>query len=337
MAERKFNYQEVSNIYQQMLKTIGDAGSADSIAGILENLNKEVENTVNVEEEAIFGDLGSQLKLDWDNSSSNFPNFVSKFSNWATLIAQSGGDYAQFERDIAGFQSANPLGVTSGGRTDNYINTSYYNQYKTDNYESYLNDLSNVGQLYELTGVEYISTDSKSVLRRHQITTGIVLGADILGLLWTGVAGYGLAFATPAAPAPTPSPTPTNPALPAPESTPALPAHVEATGATGATGTASTPLQIGTSQEIPISEMMTNVDNAISQSASNVVQQNYIRGVSDFVTQARDLGATRVIRTTTDPNCLQFYDDAGRWIGNLFRDGNSINFFTPNIPVAAAA
>ena len=76
MAERKFDYNSVGVVYNSM-KNIND-----NIKTLLIETDNEVHNKVDVSEEAIFGDLGNQLLLSWDNISSNFPNFVDNFENY---------------------------------------------------------------------------------------------------------------------------------------------------------------------------------------------------------------------------------------------------------------
>ena len=82
MAERKFDYENVSNVYKNMTSIIGDEADSSSLVGILTSIDRDYKEYVNVEDEAIYGDLGSQLLLDWENTSSNFPNFVENFNNW---------------------------------------------------------------------------------------------------------------------------------------------------------------------------------------------------------------------------------------------------------------
>lgn len=182
MAERKFDYAGVSEVYKTMQSITGDSSNSDSIAGILHEINENVHNSVDVCEEAIYGDLGKQLLLDWDNTSSNFDNFVTNFENWSTIIAQSAGDYSKFETDVKGFKEANPLGVTSGGISTAYTNTSVYHNYKQENYQQYETDLNNLKDLYAITGVEYITTDTATLLKNHKIAAYAMLGGDIASL-----------------------------------------------------------------------------------------------------------------------------------------------------------
>ena len=191
MAERKFDYNNVSTVYQNMKKITGDAGDGESIAGILHKIDEEVHNKVDVSEEAIFGDLGKQMLLDWDNTSANFDNFVTNFSNWSTLIAQSAGNYAQFEQDIAGFRQENPLGVTSGGITDAYTNTGYYSTYD----QAYVDSAASlVGSFVSYNGLGYIDTNMVALEEQRKTNAkwacGIQAVSTILSVV--GLKGSGV-------------------------------------------------------------------------------------------------------------------------------------------------
>ena len=159
MAERKFDYNNVSNVYNQMKSINSD------IKGLLENIDAEVEKNVNVEDEAIFGDLGAQLLLSWENISSDFPEFVDNFDNWAALVAKASGDYSQFERDVAAFKNANPLGVTSAGITQGQVSTSSYNNSYT---AEEIEQLDAYARFYEQTGAEYIDTGMVEYAKKHK-------------------------------------------------------------------------------------------------------------------------------------------------------------------------
>ena len=173
MAERKFDYNNVSNVYNQMKSINSD------IKGLLENIDTEVEKNVNVEDEAIFGDLGAQLLLSWENISSDFPEFMDNFDNWAALVAKASGDYSQFERDIAGFKEANPLGVTSKGITQGQVSTSSYNNSYTP---EQIAQLDSYARFYEQTGAEYIDTGMVAYAKKHKtmnIVTDVINVASI--------------------------------------------------------------------------------------------------------------------------------------------------------------
>lgn len=191
MAERKFDYNNVSTVYQNMKKITGDAGDGESIAGILHKIDEEVHNKVDVSEEAIFGDLGKQMLLDWDNTSANFDNFVTNFSNWSTLIAQSAGNYAQFEKDIAGFKQANPLGVTSGGITDAYTNTGYYSTYD----QAYVDSAASlVGTFVSYNGLGYIDTNMVALEEQRKTNAKWAFGIQAVSTILSvvGLKGSGV-------------------------------------------------------------------------------------------------------------------------------------------------
>ena len=191
MAERKFDYNNVSTVYQNMKKITGDAGDGESIAGILHKIDEEVHNKVDVSEEAIFGDLGKQMLLDWDNTSANFDNFVTNFSNWSTLIAQSAGNYAQFEQDIAGFRQENPLGVTSGGITDAYTNTGYYSTYD----QAYVDSAASlVGTFVSYNGLGYIDTNMVALEEQRKTNAKWAFGIQAVSTILSvvGLKGSGV-------------------------------------------------------------------------------------------------------------------------------------------------
>ncbi|HAB65737.1 MAG TPA: hypothetical protein DCE23_00070 [Firmicutes bacterium] len=188
MAERKFDYENISTIYNEMKKITGSAGDTDSIAGILDKIDKDVHESVGVEEEAIFGDLANQLLLDWENSSSNFGGFVDNFNNWSTLIAQSAGKYSEFENKVKGLKADNPLGMTSKGMISNYIESSTYNSYYNNTIDEYNSSLKAVPPIYALTGAEYVDTGTKA----NQWKTTLWHGAEeVLAVfsVWGGAKG----------------------------------------------------------------------------------------------------------------------------------------------------
>lgn len=171
MAERKFDYNNVGTVYNQM-KNIND-----NIKTLLTDTDNEVHNKVDVCEEAIYGDLGNQLLLSWDNISSNFPNFMDNFENWSALVAKASGDYSQFEADVAAFKNANPLGVTSAGATQGAVATSSYNNSLTAEEIAEL-DVATV--FYEPTGATYIDTGMVAYAKQHK-TMNIV--GDVLNVV----------------------------------------------------------------------------------------------------------------------------------------------------------
>lgn len=190
MAERTFDYAKIAEIYKSMNQITGDAGTPDSIAGILHLADEEMFNKVNVSEQAIYGDLGSQLKLDWDNFSSNFPNFVANFNNWATAVATANNDYSQFEQDVQGFRDTHKFGVAAAeGMTASFVDTGYY----ADAYsEEDLAKLREMAHFYELTGATYIDTGMESFAKRN---TAFNVVTDLLSVAAVAASGVTVANA----------------------------------------------------------------------------------------------------------------------------------------------
>lgn len=182
MAERTFDYSSVSEVYQQMLNI------TEEISDLLDKTNTSYHDVVNVSEEAIYGDLGKQLLLDWDNTASSFPNFVSNFENWTAVIAASGGDYSEFEEAVKGFQDEHSFGSASDtSMTDAYTNTGdYSNSYTSDE----LDDLASLATYYELTGATYIDTGMVSALKSNDIWEGVTLALDVATI---GVSAFKIA------------------------------------------------------------------------------------------------------------------------------------------------
>lgn len=166
MAERVFDYQNISQVYNNMQKITGNEGDPESIAGVLTKADKDYHDVVSVCDEALYGDLANQLMLDWENTASSFPNFVNNFNNWATLVAQSAGQYQQFEQDVQGFRSSNPLGSASNGLKSNYIDTSIYANALTGDQ---LDDLASYAQFHQLTGATYVDTGMVSYAKKKKV------------------------------------------------------------------------------------------------------------------------------------------------------------------------
>lgn len=174
MAERKFDYNSVGTVYNQM-KSIND-----NIKTLLMETDTEVRNRVDVCDEAIFGDLGNQLLLSWDNMSSDFPMFVDNFENWSALVAKASGDYSQFEADMAAFNNANPLGVNSAGAEYGAVATSSYNDSLTTDE---IAELDAATFFYEQTGAEYVDTGMVKYAKTHKTLNIITDAIEIVSFI----------------------------------------------------------------------------------------------------------------------------------------------------------
>lgn len=194
MAERIFNYEKVGDAYKEIQKIVGDnKNDKETIAGLLYDIDNNFHEYVEQTEMALLGDLGKQLLLDWDNVSSNFDNFVTNFNNWSTLMAQSAGNYKQFENDVMNFRSANPLGATSNGITDSYINTGFYaNSYSEDE----ISELAALAQFHELTGATYVDTGMVSFAGKYKTYNAVT---DLLSVVSIAFSGAGIVKAFKAA------------------------------------------------------------------------------------------------------------------------------------------
>lgn len=184
---RVFDYTEISNLYNKMNTITGDKSDSTSIAGILEKINLDytdvVHGVVGEDEMAIFGELGQQMLLNWENTSANFPNFVENFSAWSTLVAQAAGDYSQFEQQVQGIRTASPLGWASGGIQDSFITTSVYANALS---EQEIADLAAQSQFHQLTGATYIDTGMVSFLNKSDIWEGVELVLDVATIVTGG-------------------------------------------------------------------------------------------------------------------------------------------------------
>ena len=100
MADREFNYDTIKEKYGNMIT------HTEAVSATLSEVNSKYEAVVNVEEKAIFGNLGAQLLADWNNVSSNFPKFLEKFDGWSVAVASTAGEYSNFEDRFKGFASA---------------------------------------------------------------------------------------------------------------------------------------------------------------------------------------------------------------------------------------
>ena len=181
MAEKKFDYNSVGTIYNQM-KSIND-----NIKTLLTDTDAQVRSRVDVCDEAIFGDLGNQLLLSWDNMSSDFPMFVDNFENWSALVAKASGDYSQFEADMAAFNNANPLGVNSAGAQYGAVATSdYNNSFTTEE----IANLDAYTMFYEPTGATYIDTGMVEFAKKHKVYNIVTDALNIVSIAASGVAAF---------------------------------------------------------------------------------------------------------------------------------------------------
>ena len=102
----KFDYSDIYSIHGEI------KGLIETMRGDLETMNSNYQNVVQVPGEAIYGALGSQMLLNWDNVSSSFPKFMENFDSWAAYVASSYGNYDAVEKDIQGFRDANKYGYS---------------------------------------------------------------------------------------------------------------------------------------------------------------------------------------------------------------------------------
>ena len=182
MAERVFNYQNIGTAYQNMNSKFGE------ISTLLSAIDTEYKARVNVEDEALFGDLGSQLLLDWENTSSNFPNFMTNFENWSAVVSLAAGNYSQFETDLAGFKAVttgNYLGATAqaAGITTNFVDSSSYNNAYSSEEIAGFKDLA---QYYALTGATYVDTGMVEFGKRNNVFNIVTDSLSVVGILASG-------------------------------------------------------------------------------------------------------------------------------------------------------
>lgn len=189
MSERVFNYERVSEIYKNMQQIVGDKANSDSIAGILYTVDKQVNENVDVMDTALYGDLGKQLLLNWENTSANFNSYIDKFSDWCELIASTGGQYSQFEQRVYGFKETNPFGTAGVGLTSNYVETSEYADLDGES----LDDLkASLLPLYSMTGAEYIDTGAIDSENSRKVWAWVDWGVSAVGVA-LDVVGIGFA------------------------------------------------------------------------------------------------------------------------------------------------
>ena len=187
MADRKFEFSNVASNYENMKKILGDSSTSDSIAGILHNIDEDVKNYVEVTDMAIYGDLGKQMLLNWENTSSTFGSFINNFDNWNKAVAMASGNYAEFVNKVQGLKDANPLGMTSGGITEAYTNTGYYSSFD----EALIDTASAyIGPFVAYNGLGYFDTGSVALEEQRKTAAmwsfGLNLVADVLSVVGIG-------------------------------------------------------------------------------------------------------------------------------------------------------
>lgn len=192
---RVFDYTEVARIYGEMNTITGDSGDPTSIAGLLHKINEEFTDVVNgpvgEDELALKGDAASDLKNSWDNTvGDHFAKFVENFGAWSTVVAQSAGDYSQFEQAVKGIKSANPLGWNSGGATDTASATGFYSNALS---EQELTDLAAQAQFYQLTGATYVDTGMVSYAEKKKIWNTVQTVLAVGSIVSSGFSIWGAA------------------------------------------------------------------------------------------------------------------------------------------------
>ena len=187
MADRKFEFSNVASNYENMKKILGDPSVSDSIAGILHNIDEDMKNHVDVVDMAIYGDLGKQMLLNWENTSSTFGSFINNFDNWNKAVAMASGNYTEFVNKVQGLRDTNPLGMTSGGITEAYTNTGYYSSFN----EALIDTAAaKIGPFVAYNGLGYFDTGSVALEEQRKTAAmwsfGLNLVADVLSVVGIG-------------------------------------------------------------------------------------------------------------------------------------------------------
>lgn len=304
MAEtRKFDYEQMKAIHDKMQdinKRISDTFT---------KLNNDMDELCQVEREAIYGDLGEQLQLDWDNTSSDFPNFLQNFDNWGQVVASVSGNFATFEQEVQGLKELhNGLGLTAReGATEAYVNTGALSQYTVAHIEEYTNAVAaaNTKALHniDLSNIQYASSDITDKLKWEKFLGCAMIGGDVVSLFLIGTAVYAVASGAGATTAvapiePTPAPAPTAPAGPA------------ITGPVAG----ETPLLEGTVAQ----DLGAFTDRVLLTQGTNAAENAVIQAVQSANAQAAAAGATFVQPVTVgEVTYLEYLDSAGKIIATL--------------------
>lgn len=191
-TQRTFDYSAVEGIYSEMNKIIGDNGTSDSLCGLLTDIDKNYHDMVGVVDEACYGALADQLKLDWENTSSNFPSFIQNFQNWSALVAVTSDKYAQFEQEVNGMQDANKYGFAGAGLTSNYIQSSTYNAYAANNMGTFDSAVANLSSIYDITGATYNVSGASDRLKTQHVMNTILAGGDALSIAVIASGAYSI-------------------------------------------------------------------------------------------------------------------------------------------------
>ena len=188
---RVFDYEQIAAIYKEMNQITGDASDPTSIAGLLNKIDQDYKEVVNgsagEDALALYGDLGSQMLLNWENTAATFPAFVENFSAWSTAVAQTAGDYSSFETQVKGIRTDNPLGWNSGGIKDSYVASSIYANSLT---HEELDNAAASAQMYNLVGAYYVDTGMVSAAKKSAFWNGVT---DILSVAGIVASGFSIA------------------------------------------------------------------------------------------------------------------------------------------------
>ena len=308
MAEtRKFDYEQMKAIHDKM------ADINKRISDTFTKLNADMDELCQVEREAIYGDLGEQLQLDWDNTSSDFPNFLQNFDNWGQVVASVSGNFATFEQEVQGLKELhNGLGLTAReGATEAYVNTGALSQYTVAHIEEYTNAVAaaNTKAIHniDLSNIQYATSDITDKLNWEKFLGCAMIGGDVVSLFLIGTAVYavagGAASSTAVAPVePTPAPAPTAPAGPA------------ITGPVAG----ETPLLEG----VVAQDLGTFSDQVVlTQFEAGSAESAFMQAVQSANASAAANGATWVQEASTAGNYLEYLDSSGKIIGYLTKAG----------------
>ncbi len=313
MAEtRKFDYEQMKAIHDKMQDI------NERISDTFTKLNNDMDELCQVEREAIYGDLGEQLQLDWDNTSSDFPNFLQNFDNWGQVVASVSGNFATFEQEVQGLKELhNGLGLTAReGATEAYVNTGALSQYTVAHIEEYTNAVAaaNTTSLHniDLSNIQYASSDITDKLKWEKFLGCAMIGGNVVSLFLIGTAVYAVASGAGATTAvapiePTPAPAPTAPAGPA---------------ITGPV-VGETPLLEGTVAQ-DLGAFSENV--ILTQYPAGTTEQAFMQALNAANTEAANAGATFVQQAANGANILEYIDSSGNIIGFLNQYGKFVLF-----------